>query len=90
MCKDTPVYEIENKQILNEGLMPGAMLEGMSYESWVQHRKSVISNVIARRAYFTAFGYEAEDKAERKTHIMSLSDCYWRKYENESVSQVRM
>ena len=85
MCKDSPVYDIEKNRVLNRNLMPGSMLEGMSFDIWAQHRKSVISNVIARKAYFSAFGYEPEEKAERKTHILSLSDCYWRKYDNETV-----
>ena len=63
MCKDAPVYDIENNRILNKDLMPGSIPEGMSFESWAQHRKSVISNVIARKAYFDAFGYEPESKA---------------------------
>jgi len=86
MCKDVPVFDIEKGQVINEELMPGSMLKGMSFDSWSQHRKSVISNAVARKAYFTAFGYEPEDTAERKTHILSLSDCYWRKYENETVT----
>jgi hypothetical protein len=86
MCKDAPVYDIEKGQAINEALMPGAMLKGMSYESWARHRKSVLSNAVARKAYFTAFGYAPEDAAERKTHTLSLSDCYWRKYENEAVT----
>ena len=83
MCKDTPIYDIKSDIILNEGMMPGSMLKGMSFESWTKHRKSVLSNTIARKVYFTAFGYESEDVAERKTHMLSLSDCYWLKHEGE-------
>ena len=84
MCKNSPVYDISLGRAINDELMPGSMLRGMSFESWSKHRKSVISNVMARKAYFNAFGYGPEDIAERKTHILSLSDCYWKKHENES------
>ena len=86
MCKDIPVYDIIKGKILSEKLMPGSMLKGMSFKDWASHRKSVISNVFARKAYFSAFGYEPEDAAELKTHMLSLSDCYWRKFDNEDVS----
>jgi len=86
MCKDLPVFDIIKREILNEALMPGAMLEGMSFESWAQHRKSVLSNVQARKVYFAAFGYEAEDVADSRTHMLSLSDCYWQMDENENVT----
>ena len=86
MCKNTPVYDIINKKILNDSLIPGSMLIGMSFESWARHRKSVLSNAFARKVYFTAFGYAPEDVAERKTHILSLSDCYWRRFDNEDMT----
>ena len=86
MCKNNPVYDINRAEILCEDFMPGAMLRGMSYVDWLRRRKSVLSNAIARRVYFNAFGYEPEDAADRRTHILSLSDCYWLKYENEDIA----
>ena len=66
--------------------MPGAILRGMSYTDWARRRKSVLSNAIVRRVYFNAFGYGPEDAADRKTHMLSLSDCYWIKYVNEDIA----
>lgn len=86
MCKNIPVYDIANKKVINEHFMPGSMLKGMSFESWTVHRKSVLSNTVARRVYFNAFGYGSEGEAERKTHILSLSDCYWIKFDDEDVT----
>jgi hypothetical protein len=85
MCKETPIYDLNTKTVLCAGLMPGSVLYGMSIETWAMHRKSVLSNVIARKVYFSAFGYEPEAFEERKTHMLSLSDCYWKKSDNEDI-----
>ena len=86
MCKNIPVYDIEKKEILNDALIPGSMLRGMSFETWMSHRRSLLSNVMARKLFFNAFGYSADENADSQTHIFSLSDCYWRKSDGESIS----
>ena len=85
MCKDTPVYDIEKHEVINEALIPGAILRGMSFETWMMHRRSALSNVMARRLFFNAFGYGTDKRAESATHILSLSDCYWKKSDDEDL-----
>ena len=86
MCKNVPVYDIDKKEILNDALIPGSILHGMSFETWMTHRRSLLSNVMARKLYFSAFGYSADENADAQTHIFSLSDCYWRKSDGENIS----
>ena len=86
MCKNTPVYDISKNQIINEALVPGAILRGMGFETWMRHRRSVLSNVMARRLFFNAFGYGTDERAESLTHILSLSDCYWKKPDGEDMA----
>ena len=85
MCKDNPVYDIDKNTVINESLMPGAMLNKESFGLWVGARKTVLSNAIARRLRFNAFGYSAEEAITKRTHMLSLSDCYWIKHEGEDV-----
>lgn len=86
MCKNTPAYDIASGEVLCAELLPGAMLQGMGFTEWAKHRKSVLSNVIARKVYFSAFGQGAEDSAEMQTRILSLSDCYWSKQNGDSIT----
>ena len=85
MCKNKPVFDVRNNAVIDAALAPGAMLNGMSFRDWARHRRSVLSNTIARKTYFQAFGYGTEDEADRRTHMFSLSDCYWLKYDGEEV-----
>ena len=88
MCKDKPVYDISKDSILNENLVPGAILRGtMTFDTWLRTRYSVGSNTSARRLMLRAFGADNHNKDTiRATRALSLSDCYWLKSQDERVT----
>ena len=86
MCKDTPVFNIASGKILNEKLLPGAMLKGtLDFDKWMQTRYSAGSNATARRLMLRAFGTDNHSNILKATRALSLSDCYWLKELGEKV-----
>jgi putative resolvase len=86
MCRDIPVYNIASGKILNEKLLPGAMLKKtLSFDKWMQTRYSAGSNVTARRLMLRAFGTDNHGKILKTTRALSLSDCYWLKEIGENA-----
>jgi len=87
MCKDIEVYDIENSQVLNESLLPGCILnKTMDFKQWMETRYSTDTNFSAQRLIQRAFGTFDIEHAAYETGAFSLSDCYWIKKINESVS----
>ena len=86
MCKDNPVYDIGDNIIINKDLVPGAMLKGMSYEKWKESRGFLLSNYSARQILFRVTLNRNRDEVLKSTHMLSLSDCYWTKEADESMS----
>jgi hypothetical protein len=86
MCKDVAVYNVTQDTVLNEHLLPGCISRGtMTYTQWMRTRYSAGSNVSARRLMLKAFGTDNHNNTIKETRTLSLSDCYWLKYQNESV-----
>ncbi|MCL2222732.1 MAG: HipA domain-containing protein [Oscillospiraceae bacterium] len=85
MCKDSPVYDINDNMVLNENIIPGAMLKGMSYEKWKESRGFLLSNYTARQILFRVTLNRNRDEVLKSTHMLSLSDCYWTKEVNENI-----
>jgi len=86
MCRDTAVYDIGSKAVLNNDLLPGAMRhKTMDFMTWMQTRYSVGSNVSARRMMLRAFGSDNHNSSLNQTRALSLSDCYWLKGKDEDV-----
>ena len=86
MCKDVAVYDVSASEVLNEDLLPGAMMRGtMGYDEWMKLRYSAGSNVSARRLMLRAFGTDNHNNVLKATRALSLSDCYWLKERDEDV-----
>ena len=87
MCKDLEVYDVSRKEILREDLLPGCMKrKTMDYSDWMKTRYSAGSNVSARRLMLIAFGSDNHENVIEATRTLSLSDSYWLKRQDESVS----
>ncbi|MCL2086647.1 MAG: hypothetical protein FWH05_03530 [Oscillospiraceae bacterium] len=88
MCKDVPVFDVGNDLILNESLVPGGILrKTMNFNEWFNTRYSMGSNTSARRLMLRAFGTDRHTKETNMvTRALSLSDCYWLKRSDESVT----
>jgi hypothetical protein len=87
MCKDTPVYDINQNIVLNNSLIPGCILrKTKNFDEWMQTRYSSGSNPSARRTMLRAFGSDNHTpEILQVTRALSLSDCYWLKTSNENV-----
>jgi len=86
MCKDTPVYDIENSDVINESLLPGCIQkESMNFSEWMETRYSKDTNFSAQRLIHRAFGNYDNEQAAYATGALSLSDCYWVMKQNDSV-----
>jgi len=87
MCKNIEIYNVTKNEVLNSDLLPGCMKrKTLSYLQWMKTRYSVGSNVSARRLMLSAFGSDNHENVIEATRTLSLSDCYWLKRQNESVS----
>jgi len=87
MCKDVPVFNITQGEVLNERLLPGAILRGtLDYSDWMKTRYSTGSNASARRLMLRAFGTDNHNRTLAVTRALSLSDCYWLKQQGETIA----
>jgi len=87
MCKDIPVYDIEESKILDEKLLPGCILKGtMSFSEWMNTRYSSETNFSSVRLMQNAFGRVDYEHAAYTTGALSLSDCYWIKRIGEEIN----
>ena len=89
MCKNTPVYDIENEKTLNYNLLPGLMqqkgADNHTFTKWMKYRYSSGTNTIARKLKGITFGQGARMRINRETRALSFSDCYWTKAEDDSI-----
>ena len=79
MLKDIPVYDITTNVIVNNSLCP--FFEG-GYETWKSKRYYLKSNRVAERIVKELHGEDTFFARRR----LSLSDCYWIKYDDDNVS----
>lgn len=89
MCKNTPVYDIEQEKVLNQALLPGYMREkgacSHTFTQWMKYRYSSGTNTMARRLKGITFGQGARMKINRETRALSFSDAYWLKDIDDSI-----
>jgi len=87
MCKDVAVYDVLREKVLDDRLVPGAIAKGtLDFRAWMKTRRSGRSNTEARRLMLRAFGSDNHESICDATRTLSLTDCYWLKKEDESVS----
>lgn len=89
MCKDKPVYIIETEEVLNDGLLPGCMIEnaaGAAFRNWMKKRYSSGTNTLARQLRGVTFGQGNRIQIDKTTRALSLSDCYWLRDESDDIT----
>lgn len=88
MCKDVPVYQIEDEEVLNAALLPGIMQKlpkASAFRTWMKYRYASGTNTIARKLKGVTFGQGARGRINQMTHALCFSDCYWVKGEEEKL-----
>lgn len=89
MCKDKIVYDIDRDKVVNYNLLPGYMLNRINnpytFKYWLKLRYSSNTNTLARMLKGVVFGQGNRVLIDNKTHILSLSDCYWVKEDNSNL-----
>ena len=89
MCKNTPVYDIDNEKTLNTSLLPGLMQQkganNHTFTKWMKYRYSSGTNTMARKLKGITFGQGARMRINRETRALSFSDCYWIKAEDDPI-----
>ncbi|OOB78270.1 MAG: hypothetical protein BEN18_07985 [Epulopiscium sp. Nuni2H_MBin001] len=86
--KDIPLYNISTCEVLSYNHLPEIIAKNPtenSFNLWKSHRKSSDSNQTAVALMNIAFGHNSY-RVVRDTKLLSLSDCYWVKYENDKTS----
>ena len=71
--KNTPVYDIDNNNLLDKQRAPGILQKHPSNETfsnWLHSRYSSNTNAFARIRL-------SREVLDKETHIFNLSDCYW-------------
>jgi hypothetical protein len=89
MCKNYTVMNISTQEVYNHKLLPGLLNKFQSksiFMEWFNKRYSERSNTASRQLRGILFGQGNRDIIDRTTHALSLSDCYWIKTDNESIS----
>jgi len=87
MCRDTAVYDIAQKEVLNEKLLPGCMLKNtMDYNDWFKTRYASQTNFSAQSLIRNTFESSKYEQIPYTTRALSLSDSYWLKKQDEEVS----
>jgi len=87
MCKDTAVYDIEQKAILNEKMLPGSIIKNtMNYNEWAKTRFTKQSNFSAQKLIRSIYETSDYEQISYSTRALSLSDSYWIKKQDDEVS----
>ena len=87
-CKNKPCYDIENNQVLDSKLVPYYILKDSSitrFNQWIKLKYSTGSNTFARMLRGITFGQGNRQLINEKTFMLSYSDCYWVKDENNTI-----
>lgn len=88
-CKDVPVYSITEQKVYNSALLPGIMqfcADDKMFNMWKRARYSCNSNAYSRGYQGVQFGQGKRSRVDLVTHSFSLSDCYWIKSNDETVT----
>lgn len=89
MCKNTPIYDIDNEKILNTNLLPGLMKQkganNHTFTKWMKYRYSSGTNTTARKLKGITFGQGARMRINRETRALSFCDCYWIKATDDPI-----
>lgn len=88
LCKNNAVYNIDTETVLNQNLLPGLMRKNPCKETfklWLKLRYSSNTNSLARKLKGITFGQGNRITIDKVTHILSLSDCYWVKDDDDPV-----
>ena len=89
MLKNNPVFNIDSEQTYNSKLLPGYMQKlpcVHTYKEWIKERYSSGSNTLARLLQGKTFGQGRRDAINAATYALSLSDCYWIKESDDTVT----
>ncbi|ONI45784.1 hypothetical protein AN640_04105 [Candidatus Epulonipiscium fishelsonii] len=85
--KDHPIFNITKEEILDFNHLPEVIAKNPtehSFHIWRSSRKSSESNKTAMTLLNLAFGHNL-NKLVKNTKLLSLSDCYWVKYDNDQT-----
>lgn len=78
MCKNTPVYDIDNEKILNTNLLPGLMKQkganNHTFTKWMKYRYSSGTNTMARKLKGITFSAEKADETDAVRFCMPYKD----------------
>ena len=76
MCKNTPVYDIDNEKTLNTSLLPGLMQQkganNHTFTKWMKYRYSSGTNTMARKLKGITFGPGARMRISREDLIQMI------------------
>lgn len=90
MCKNIKVYNIDTEEIYNQALLPGYMRQysrdANKFKNWLKLRYSSNTNTLARQLKELTFGQGNRVTINKKTHALSLTDCFWIKQPNEDIT----
>ena len=94
MCKDVPIYDIDNNIVLNNQLLPGYMRvmsnNPNKFKHWLKLRYSSNTNSLARQLKGITFGQGNRVRINKETHALSLSDSYWIKDASEQCKFIQV
>ena len=88
-CKNKPVYNIDTSEVLDKKLVPnfiGRNPGHESFEQWIKFRYCAQSNTFARSLRGRIFGQGNREKINSSTYMLSLTDCYWTKQDDDPVT----
>lgn len=89
MCKNKPVFCLDNEEVLNVDLLPGLMKRypsKITFLNWLKTRYSSGSNTLARMLRGKVFGQKDRTKIDLTTFSLSLSDSYWLRKADSSLT----
>ncbi|ONI47255.1 hypothetical protein AN644_00965 [Candidatus Epulonipiscium fishelsonii] len=85
--KDHPIFNITKEKILDFNHLPEVIAKNPTentFHIWRSSRKSSESNKTAMTLLNLTFGHNL-NKIIKNTKLLSLSDCYWVKYDNDQT-----
>lgn len=88
-CKNVAVYDIDSNIVIDKDLLPGLMrldTHPATFKKWLKIRYSSNTNSLARQLKGIVFGQGNRVTINKKTHALSLSDCYWVKDQSDTTT----
>lgn len=89
MCKNHMVYDTDTEFVYNHNLLSGYMRRNpckATFKAWVKFRYSSNTNILARKLKGITFGQGNRAVIDEVTHMLSLSDCYWVRGKQSSLT----